>query len=233
MKTLGVIGGLSWHSTAIYYQHLNQFTANSLGGLHSANLNMVSLNFAPIAQLMKKQAWGELSDILLAPAKQLQESGVNGLILANNTLHQLIPELERSLTIPCLHIADALGDKLTALGISTVGLLGTASTMQSGFYKKYLVQKYQIDVVTPSIKEGEWLDNIIFTELCYGVIKNKNQQYGLQLIENLKQKGAEAIALACTELPLLFNQGMAHNIPLLDTSILHCQFAVNWSLENQ
>jgi len=239
MKTIGVIGGLSWHSTAIYYQHINQFTAKELGSLHCANINMISLDFEPIAELMKQKSWQKLSQVLLEPSEKLQDMGAEGIVLANNTLHQLMPELERTLTIPFLHIADALGNKLRTSGIDKIGLLGTASTMQSGFYKKRLLDKYQIEVTIPDARKCLWLDNIIFSELCFGII-NKNAQQGVgQLIEELASQGVQAIALACTELPLLFNQdSLQHtiqnteiSIPLFDTSLLHCQYAVNWSLD--
>jgi len=239
MKTIGVIGGLSWHSTAFYYQHINQFTAKKLGGLHCANINMISLDFEPIAELMKQKSWHKLSQVLLEPSKRLQDMGTEGIVLANNTLHQLMLELERTLTIPFLHIADALGNKLSTLGVKKIGLLGTASTMQSGFYKKRLLDKYQIEVIIPDSKKCLWLDNIIFSELCFGTINKRAQQGVGQLIEDLACQGAQAIALACTELPLLFNQdSLQHtipntetSIPLFDTSLLHCQYAVNWSLD--
>jgi aspartate racemase len=138
--------------------------------------------------------------------------------------------LESVLTIPFIHIADALGKKLSESGITKIGLLGTDSTMQSEFYKKRLSEKYQIDVITPDSKQCRWLDNIIFSELCFGVVNKKTQQGSLGLIEELTRKGAQAIALACTELPLLLRQTTYKNIPLFDTSLLHCQYAVNWSL---
>jgi len=233
MKTIGVLGGLSWHSTAIYYQYLNQFTANKLGGLHSANINMTSVNFEPIAELMQQNSWQQITRNLTKSVRVLQESGANSIVLANNTLHQVVPELESKVTIPFLHIVDALGEKLTALGITKIGLLGTAATMQSGFYKKRLLEKYQIDVVTPQAKQCQWLDKVIFSELCFGEITKQAQQGSLILIEELKSKGAQAVALACTELPLLLKNSTFQNIPVFDTSLLHCQYAVNWSLEGK
>jgi len=230
MKTIGVIGGLSWHSTAIYYQHLNQLTANELGGLHSASINMISVNFEPIATLMQKRSWDQIGKKLLEPTKKLQDSGADTIILANNTLHQIIPVLESILTIPFIHIVDALGEKLSNLGITKVGLLGTAFTMQSGLYTKRLSEQYNIEVIIPEPKQCLWLENVIFTELCFGVVNKESEQGSINLIEELMSRGAQAVALACTELPLLLKQDTYKNIPIFDTSLLHCQFAVDWSL---
>lgn len=230
MKTIGLLGGLSWHSTAIYYQHLNQLTNDVLGGLHSASINMVSLNFAPIAELMQQKAWSEISVGIVKAAQGLQLSGADGIILANNTLHQIMPEMQNSLDIPCIHIADALGERLNTLGISTIGLLGTASTMRSGFYNRHLAEKYKVDVIMPDLDECIWLDKVIFSELCFGVMKEETKQHVLMLIKSFKERGAQAVALACTELPLLIKEDTAYSMPLLDTSFIHCNYAVNWSL---
>lgn len=230
MKTIGVIGGLSWHSTAQYYQHLNQLTADRLGGLHSAKVNLISLDFALVAELMQKQDWTQLSALLKAPTKSLAMSGADCIILANNTLHQLVPAIESTVTIPFLHIADSLGEQLNALNISTVGLLGTNSTMESGFYATRLAEKYHIEVVTPQPQQRVILDRYIFSELCQGHISDAATEFCHQMVNELAQQGAQAIALACTELPLVFDRLDDCSLPLLDTSQLHCQYAIDWAL---
>ena len=230
MKTIGVIGGLSWHSTAIYYKYINEMIAKSLGGLHSANVNLNSLDFAPVANLMQAGEQEKLQEVLLEASRKLELMGVDGLVLANNTLHQLVPELEKRLNTPFIHIADALGKNLNASGISKIGLLGTAATMQSDFYSQRLSQQYQVETIIPNQTQSEWLNQTIFAELCHGIFSSQAKHKCLQIIEELRQQGAQGIALACTELPLLLNDTVSPEIPLIDTSLVHCQQAVDWLL---
>ena len=233
MKCIGLIGGLSWHSTALYYQHINQMTAKQLGGVNSACINMESLNFSPIVTLMQSQSWQALTPLIIEPAKKMALAGADGIIIANNTLHQIFPAIEKALSIPCLSIVDALGLELSTLGISKIGLLGTASTMNLSFYKQKLLQQYGIEVIIPSADKCQQLDRIIFSELCHGKVTIAGTALALSTLDELTVKGVDAIALACTELPLLYTNEMSQGIPLLDTSQLHCQYAVDWSLSKQ
>lgn len=230
MKTIGLIGGLSWHSSAIYYKHLNQLANSKLGDLSSARIHMVNLDFQQISKLMLENNWNEINKIMQPYVIQLQNVGCSAILIANNTLHQLIPFLESNITIPILHIADALGEKLHSLGIERIGLLGTRSTMQSTFYKDRLNQKYSVQTLIPSDRESNWLNSFIFNELCRGKVTSCDEYKGEQLIENLVNNGAQAIALACTELPLLFQQASYRNVQFLDTGFLHCNYAIEWSL---
>ena len=230
MKCIGLIGGLSWHSTALYYQHINEMTARELGGVHCARMHLASLNFSPIAELMKSQSWQELAPLIIEAAKQVELAGADGIIIANNTLHQILPDVEKALSIPCISIVDALGIELSTLGISQIGLLGTASTMNLSFYKQRLLQRYGIKVEIPSAEKCEQLNDVIFSELCFGKVTNNAKTLALSILDELSSKGIGSIALACTELPLLYNHDMSQDVTFFDTNQLHCQHAVTWAL---
>lgn len=212
---------------------MNRFTTDVRGGLHAANLNIISQDFSPVAQAMKQGNWAWLEEQLLISSTQLQSMGSQGILLANNTLHQLVPAIEESLSIPFLHIVDALGDHLKSAGITKVGILGTSSTMTSSFYSERLMKRFQIESLIPSSDSCQWLDRLIFNELCHGEFREEAKQNVLRLIDKLVNDGAGAIALACTELPLLLSQEHINGIPLINTSRMHCEYAVNWSLNKQ
>ena len=231
MKTIGVIGGLSWQSTTYYYQQMNIAVNTKLGGLHSAKINLVSLDFAEIAKLMNKGDWPLITQKLIIAAQKIEASKADFIMIANNTLHKVAADLEKSVNMPLLHIADVIGAQLVKDDIRCVGLLGTLATMELGFYKDRLREKFAINVITPKADDRKVVQKIIFDELCLGEFKESSKKLLLALIGQLQNNGAEAIILGCTELPLLIHQDDIA-MPLYDSSQLHCQAAVKLAVNN-
>ena len=229
MKTIGLIGGMSWESTQSYYQLLNQGVKNKLGGLHSAKIVLVSLDFAHIAALQQQQDWPQMAEILIKAAKQVEAAGADYLLICTNTMHKLAEQVQAAVTIPLLHIADAVGENLIQHSFKKVALLGTQFTMEQDFYKQRLADKFAIDVLIPDAQGRETVHRVIYDELCKGVIKEESKAEYLAIIDNLTQQGAEAIILGCTEIALLVQQADT-SIPLLDSTALHCAMALENSL---
>ncbi|WP_300419253.1 aspartate/glutamate racemase family protein [uncultured Pseudoalteromonas sp.] len=229
MKTIGLIGGMSWESTQSYYQLLNQGIKNKLGGLHSAKIVLVSLDFAEIAMLQQQQDWPQMAEILIKAAKQVEAAGADYLLICTNTMHKLAKQVQAAVAIPLLHIADAVGENLIQHNFKKVALLGTQFTMEQDFYKQRLADKFAIDVLIPDAQGRETVHRVIYDELCKGVIKEESKAEYLTIIDNLTQQGAEAIILGCTEIALLVQQSDT-SIPLLDSTALHCAMALENSL---
>lgn len=229
MKTIGLIGGMSWESTQSYYQLLNQGIKNKFGGLHSAKIVLVSLDFAHIAALQQQQDWPQMAEILIKAAKQVEAAGADYLLICTNTMHKLAEQVQAAVTIPLLHIADAVGENLIQHSFKKVALLGTQFTMEQDFYKQRLADKFAIDVLIPDAQGRETVHRVIYDELCNGVIKEESKAEYLTIIDNLTQQGAEAIILGCTEIALLVQQADT-SIPLLDSTALHCAMALENSL---
>ena len=229
MKTIGLIGGMSWESTQSYYQLLNQGVKNKLGGLHSAKIVLVSLDFAHIAALQQQQDWPQMAEILIKAAKQVEAAGADYLLICTNTMHKLAEQVQAAVAIPLLHIADAVGENLIQHSFKKVALLGTQFTMEQDFYKQRLADKFAIDVLIPDAQGRETVHRVIYDELCKGVIKEESKAEYLAIIDNLTQQGAEAIILGCTEIALLVQQADT-SIPLLDSTALHCAMALENSL---
>ncbi|MEJ6495348.1 aspartate/glutamate racemase family protein [Pseudoalteromonas sp. DY56-GL22] len=229
MKTIGLIGGMSWESTQSYYQLLNQGIKNKLGGLHSAKIVLVSLDFAEIAMLQQQQDWPQMAEILIKAAKQVEAAGADYLLICTNTMHKLAEQVQAAVAIPLLHIADAVGENLIQHNFKKVALLGTQFTMEQDFYKQRLADKFAIDVLIPDAQGRETVHRVIYDELCKGVIKEESKAEYLTIIDNLTQQGAEAIILGCTEIALLVQQADT-SIPLLDSTALHCAMALENSL---
>ncbi|MCF2847410.1 aspartate/glutamate racemase family protein [Pseudoalteromonas sp. ACER1] len=229
MKTIGLIGGMSWESTQSYYQLLNQGVKNKLGGLHSAKIVLVSLDFAHIAALQQQQDWPQMAEILIKAAKQVEAAGADYLLICTNTMHKLAEQVQAAVAIPLLHIADAVGENLIQHSFKKVALLGTQFTMEQDFYKQRLADKFAIDVLIPDAQGRETVHRVIYDELCKGVIKEESKAEYLTIIDNLTQQGAEAIILGCTEIALLVQQSDT-SIPLLDSTALHCAMALENSL---
>lgn len=225
MKTIGMLGGMSWESTASYYKAINESVKRQLGGLHSAKICMYSVDFAEIEKLQHQGRWDETADILSKAARGIEAGGADFLLICTNTMHKVAPQIESSLSIPLLHIADATGEKLVADGISKVGLLGTRFTMEQGFYKQRITDKFDIDVIVPNGDEQTMIHDIIYHELCLGVIEDASRRQYLEVINALHQRGAEAIILGCTEIALLVQQEDT-NVPLYDTTAIHAEAAV-------
>ena len=230
MKTIGMLGGMSWESTAIYYREINEGIKSKTGSLHSAKIILNSLDFQKIELLQRSENWAEAANILKGAAKSVERAGADFLIICTNTMHIVAPEIIEHLSIPVLHIADATGEKLVKEGISNVGLLGTKFTMEKSFYKGRLLEKYGIETVVPSLKDRALIHEIIYKELCCGVIKRSSQDCYLEVIEKLKGFGAEGIILGCTEIGMLVS---AENTisRIYDTTKIHAEQAVNFALE--
>jgi len=228
-KTIGLLGGMSWESTAIYYRELNKGIKAKLGGLHSAKICLVSVDFAEIEKLQHIEDWDGTAAILSQAASAIEKGGADFLLICTNTMHKVAPQIEENISIPILHIADATAERLLEDGIKKVGLLGTRFTMEQDFYKARLVKKYGIDVIIPEESEREDIHAIIYNELCLGTIKEVSRKRYLKIIEKLAASGAEAVILGCTEIALLVQQDHTAT-PLYDTTTIHAEQAVRQAL---
>jgi len=229
MKTIGMLGGMSWESTASYYKALNEGVKAVLGGLHSAKIFLYSVDFDEIEKLQHQGNWAETADILSNAAKSLEQAGADFLMICTNTMHKVAPDIEANIGIPILHIADATAQELVANGISKVGLLGTRFTMEQDFYKGRLSDKFGIDVLVPNKEDQTVVHDIIYNELCLGVIKDQSKKNYLTIIEKLYEQGAQAVILGCTEIALLIKQNDTQ-VRLYDTTEIHAQHGVKLAL---
>ncbi len=229
MKTIGLLGGMSWESTASYYRRINSLIKRQLGGLHSAQIAMVSVDFASIEACQKRGEWDKAGLLLANAAQQVQAAGADFLLLCTNTMHIVTPAIEAAISIPLLHIADATGATLKAQGIKHVGLLGTQFTMQRPFYKQRLMDKFGLNVLTPVCDDQMIIDSVIFDELCQGKLENTSQQEYIRIIEQLYKEGAQGVILGCTEIGLLISQKDTR-VPLFDTTQIHAEYAVKEAL---
>lgn len=228
MKTIGIIGGMSWESTVEYYRIINQEIAQKLGGLHSAKILIESYDFAEIAALQKLGNWDELNKILSTSAQKMEKSGADFIAIATNTMHLCAPFVQDSINIPLIHITDASAKVIKSQNINTVALLGTKYTMNKSFYKDKLKEDFDINVVLPENEEQDCINEIIFDELCKGVIKEDSKNKLNIIIEKCRTKGAQAAILGCTELPNILTKAC---IPLIDTTKAHCLAIVDEMLK--
>ena len=228
MKTIGLLGGMSWESTVGYYRAINEGVKNALGGLHSAKIAMYSVDFEPIEQHAHAGDWETVAKIITEAAGKVQAAGADFLIICTNTMHKLAPEIEAAIQIPLLHIADATAEVIVDKNINTVGLLGTAFTMEQGFYKGILTDKYGLKVLVPEENDRQIIHRIIFDELCLGITRNESKAEFLRIIDELAARGAEAVILGCTEIGMLINQADT-DIRLLDTTQIHVNKAVEYA----
>lgn len=229
MRTVGLLGGMSWESTALYYKLINQGVMKRLGGLHSARIAMVSVNFQGIEQLMGQGAWDKIGSALVDDSRKIEAAGADFLLICTNTMHRLAPQIEDAIQIPLLHIADATAMRIKGQGIQTVGLLGTRFTMEQAFYKGRLQDTHGLEVVIPPEKDREIVHQIIFNELCLGKVTDRSRRQFLTIIEHLRQSGAQVVIEGCTEIGMLIDQTHT-DIPLLDTTVIHAEAAVDRSL---
>ena len=225
MKTIGMLGGMSWESSVSYYQAINRGVKQELGGLHSAQVAMVSVDFAEIEKLQQLGDWDAMAVILAKAARQVERAGADFLVICTNTMHKVAEQVQAEIGIPILHIADATGQKLIEDQVIKVALLGTKFTMQQDFYKSRLQQRYQLEVLVPNEAQQELVHEIIYKELCLGVISEQSRAKYLQIVEDLFLEGAQAVILGCTEIALLIEQQHTH-VPLYDTTKIHAQSAV-------
>ena len=230
MKTVGLLGGMSWESTLNYYKLINEGVKRELGGLNSAKLCLYSVNFSEIEQMQHQGRWDETAKILSEAAIAVEKGGADFLLICTNTMHKVATAIEAQLSIPLLHIADATAEKLLAANIKKVGLLGTTFTMEQDFYKGRLTDKFGIEVVVPEPDDRKIVHDIIYQELCKGKIKPESRSLYLTIIDKLKKDaGAEAVILGCTEIAMLVQQPHT-DIQLFDTTAIHAERAVSMAL---
>lgn len=230
MKTIGLLGGMSWESTLGYYRAINEGVKNALGGFHSAKIILYSVDFAPIEKLQNEGDWESMSEILSKAALCIQAAGADFLLICTNTMHKVAPQIEKALQIPVLHIADATADALAGRDVKKVGLLGTAFTMEQDFYKGRLRRKHGLDVLVPPQEDRKIVHDVIYQELCLGKVIDESRVEFLRIIEDLAAKGAEAVILGCTEIGLLVKQSDTR-VRLYDTTAVHAQKAIEYALK--
>ena len=230
MKTIGLLGGMSWESTLTYYTLISQGIRDQLGGLHSAELVLYSVEFAEIEKLQNAGLWEEAGRLLATAAKKIEDAGARALLICTNTMHKVAPQVEAAIDIPLLHIADATGRIIVGKGMKKVGLLGTRFTMEEDFYKGRLTEKFGVEVIIPTLEERDLVHRVIYDELCCGKIKETSKNAYVDIVNNLGRQGAEAVILGCTEISLLIKEQDA-SLPLLDTTAIHAREAVRFALE--
>ena len=232
MRTIGLLGGMSWESTATYYRLINETVRERLGALHSAELVLYSVDFEPLERMQHRGDWVGAARVLARAASGVEAAGAAVLVLCTNTMHKLAPQIELAIGIPLLHIADAAAGEIREAGISTVGLLGTSFTMAQEFYRGRLVERHGIEVLIPDERERETVHRVIYDELCAGEIRDDSRAEYVKIIEGLAARGAEAVVLGCTEIPLLVRPADSP-IPIFDTTAIHARRAVEWALEGE
>lgn len=229
MKTIGLIGGMSWESSLEYYRIVNETVKEKLGGLHSCKCLMYSVDFGVIEALQHQNKWDELTKLMIEAAQNLKHGGADFIVICTNTMHKMAPEIETATGLNILHIADVTGAAISKDQIQKVGLLGTRFTMEGDFYKKRLKDNYDIEVIIPEDADRQIIHDIIYNELCLGIIKDDSRQKYIDIINKLYAKGAEGIILGCTEIPLLIKQSDVL-IPVYDTTKIHAESAVDFAL---
>jgi len=230
MKTIGLIGGMSWESSIEYYKLINEKVKEMIGGFHSCKNLMYSVDFAEIEKLQHEDKWEELDQIMADSAKKLEYAGADIIVLCTNTMHLCSKAIKENISIPFLHIAEATGEEIVNRKIKKVGLLGTKFTMEKDFYKEVLREKFSIEVTIPNEQEREQMHKIIYGELVQGKIKEESREIYKTIISNLQKKGAKGVILGCTEIPLLISDSDV-NIPTFNTTKLHAEKAVEWLLK--
>jgi aspartate racemase len=230
LKTIGLIGGMSWESSSVYYNIINETVKERLGGLHSAKCILYSVDFEEIASLQHKGKWEELTKLMINSAQQLERAGADCIVICTNTMHKMAEEIQDNIHIPLLHIADATAEKIKEQGVGKPGLLGTKFTMEEDFYKQRLEEKYSINVIIPSYTDREIIDSVIYNELCLGIIKQSSKEKFKEIINTLVSNGADGMILGCTEIPLLISQKDVE-VPLFDTTTIHSKAAVTFALK--
>ncbi|OBS09753.1 aspartate/glutamate racemase family protein [Acidihalobacter prosperus] len=230
MKTIGLIGGMSWESTVPYYRHINTRVKQRLGGLHSARLLLYSVDFQDIETLQQAGRWEDAADLLSEVARMLERAGADCVVLCTNTMHKVAPEIEAAVAVPLLHIADATATAIRKQGIRRVGLLGTRFTMEEDFYRAR-IEAHGIETLVPETADREMIHAVIYEELCLGVVENTSHQRYREAIDRLVERGAEGIILGCTEIAMLVSPSDA-TVPLFDTATLHAEAAADFALED-
>ena len=229
MRTVGLIGGMSWESSLTYYQRINTLVKERLGGLHSARLVLYSVDFQVIETLQRGGRWDEAGQQLADAGRALRAAGAECLLICTNTMHKVAETVESSAGLPLLHIADTTGDAIRAAGLGRIGLLGTRFTMEEAFYRERLRERHGIDVITPEEADRARVHAIIYEELCLGRLLDTSRAELLAIVDRLAAQGAQGVVLGCTELPLLVQPAQCA-LPLFDTTELHARAAVEFAL---
>ena len=229
MKTIGLLGGMSWESTALYYQWINELVKEKLGGLHSARIAMVSVDFQEIEELQHKNKWDESGEILSKAARNIESAGADLLVICTNTMHKVASQIEAAISIPLLHIADATAEEIKKQGMKKVGLLGTKFTMEQDFYAGRLQEQHGLKVLIPNKEDREIVHRVIYDELVLGNVKEQSRQEYLRIMNKLRDEGAEGVIEGCTEIVMLVEQKHT-DIPLFDTTAIHARMAVEKAL---
>lgn len=231
MKTIGLIGGMSWESSAAYYRLMNEQVKQRLGGLHSAKCILYSVDFQQIEHFQAKGEWDKAGNVLAQAAQSLERAGADFVIICTNTMHKVIDVIEAAITIPILHIADATARQIKEAGLQKIALLGTKYTMEQAFYKAR-VEGFGIEVIVPDSHERMEVNRIIYEELCLGIIKQDAKSYYIQVVEELVQAGAQGVILGCTKIGLLIQQEDI-SVPVFDTAAIHAQTAVSMAIQEE
>ncbi len=231
MKTIGLIGGMSWESTAEYYRIINKAVKGRLGGLHSAKIVIYSFDFEDIGELQRGGRWDEATNLMIEAAKRVERGGADFVLICTNTMHKMANDVAANINIPLLHIADVTAEKIITFGFKKLGLLGSTFTMEEDFYKGRLKEKYALDVLIPNEAARQVIHSVIFKELCLGEIKHSSREQIKTIMKGLVDDGARGIILGCTELPLLVKQ---EDCPVLlfDTTTIHARAAVDYALKD-
>lgn len=230
MKTIGLIGGMSWESTSVYYSYINRFVQEKLGGLHSARCLLYSFDFEEIAALQRSGNWEKATEKMIKAAKFLENGGADCIVICTNTMHLMAEDLQKACSIPVIHIVECIVEEIKKQGINSVGLLGTRFTMEQPFYKKIL-EANGIEVLIPEEGDRKKVHDVIFEELCRGDFKVESKAAYLDIIQRLEVRGAQGIILGCTEIPLLISQEECR-LPLFDTTFIHASKAVRFALSH-
>jgi len=229
MRTIGLLGGMSWESTVEYYRLLNETVRAELGGLHSAKVLMYSVDFEELVALKHKGDWAQIGRLLAEVSLNLEKGGADCLLIATNTMHKVADVIALSINIPLIHIADATAEEIKRQGVKRVGLLGTRFTMEESFYKDRLIHQHGLAVQVPNSEARNWVHDVIYDELCLGQIRLASRDRFRQIIQQLADAGAEAVILGCTEIGLLIKPEDSP-VPLFDTTAIHARAAVAWAI---
>jgi len=232
MKTIGLVGGMSWESTLEYYRIINETVKERLGGFHSGLIVLYSVDFADIEVLQQRGEWDRMAEMLVEAFRRIEAAGADFGLLCTNTMHKVFDEIRKNVRIPLVHIADVTGRAITTRGLRRVGLLGTRFTMEEEFYRVKLTSDYGIDVLIPDEEERQAIHAIIYNELCLGQVKEASREAFNKIIVRLEGRGAQGIILGCTEIPLLVKQ-KDHRLPLFDTTDLHARAAVDLAIRDR
>ena len=231
MKTLGLLGGMSWESTSLYYQILNRHVRQRLGPLHSLPCIIHSFDFAVIEQLQSSNQWSELSSLLCTAAQSLTAAGAEAIVICTNTMHRVADDVERETGLPVLHIADLTGAKISAAGLKHVGLLGTRYTMEQEFYKSRLTESFGLEVLVPEQAGRDTVHRIIYEELVNGIIRAESRAVYVGIAKKMVGEGAQCLILGCTEIGLLLKQEDI-SVPVFDTTVIHAEGAAEWAMSS-